>query len=85
MERHNGLTSLSTTLAEVAPQVSEVIHDMVERTSDYASQATKKAISTAKQGVEMVDKTAHRRPWTFVGGAALAGGVIGYFLARKSR
>lgn len=42
-----------------------------------------KTLDMAKKVGGRVDKSAHQNPWYYVGGAALAGSIVGLFLSRK--
>ncbi len=70
--RVNGLTSFNGALNE-----------MREASSESVAKIAEQATETAKQAVTEVDRSAHRSPWYFIGGAAALAGALGFYAGRK--
>lgn len=65
-------------------------HDKNNQINDYISNLESqyqklqgKTVDLAKMVSGRVDQSAHKNPWYYVGGAAIAGSVLGLFLSNK--
>ncbi len=60
--------------------------ELVEMLQDiYADvkKAEEKAVNRAKKAAHDVDESIHSNPWPYIGGAALAGLILGFWMRRK--
>jgi ElaB/YqjD/DUF883 family membrane-anchored ribosome-binding protein len=56
-----------------------------EKATHAILEARDKVLDQSKAAVKSVDSEAHKQPWLFVGIAALAASLLGFFLGRKSK
>ena len=75
---------IKETLAEVKPEVKGALREMREVSKESIGEAKEKLLKTTKETAGKVDETAHRHPWYFVAGSAVAAGVMGFLLGKKT-
>ena len=71
--------NLERSISKVEPIVRQQFDNVSKKTSEAYEQGRK----MAKEKAEFVDESVHTNPWSYIGGAALAGAIIGFLLGRK--
>ena len=75
---------LKNTIEEISPKLKTAVGNMSSTAKRSVQNATEASSQFAKEQARQVDAHAHENPWAYVGGAALAGGLLGYFLAQSN-
>ena len=76
---------LKKVLAEVKPEVEEVLSEFKAIATDSLAQTKETLVATTKHIAKNVDESVHLSPWVYLGGAAATSIVIGFLLGRKSK
>lgn len=71
--------NLERSIAQIEPKLRRNLRDV----SDQATTAIEEGKKVARETATSVDQSVHSSPWSYVGGAALAGVVVGFLLGRK--
>ncbi|HRK03403.1 MAG TPA: hypothetical protein PLH57_12140 [Oligoflexia bacterium] len=61
------------------------IGEWKDKSVEAVSDAVDKVVLVSKNAATTVDKKAHKRPWLFMGVAALFSSFFGFFLGRKTK
>src|SRR5690606_21912100 len=61
---------LRETLSDVAPEVSSALKKFGTQSVEVLKEARTKTLEVAADALKNVDESAHKNPWTYVGGAA---------------
>lgn len=76
---------LLETIDQIKPALASMSKEMLERSLNLIVESRDKITEASKDAALRVDEQAHTNPWAFVGGAFVAGGIIGLSLRRNSR
>ncbi|MCB0404327.1 MAG: hypothetical protein KDD51_06040 [Bdellovibrionales bacterium] len=71
--------NLKQALESVEPELKRVGNTVVA----FANKVGQAGSEEVKEAAKKVNADAHNRPWPYVGVAALAGCIFGYFIAKK--
>ena len=75
--------NLQRTFNEMGPEFKSTLSSVGDETSRAVKESAQRVSAYAKQTAEQANEHVHTNPWYYIGGAAVAGGLLGYFLARK--
>lgn len=73
---HRALELLRQASKEKQIELVHMMHGIYEDVKGAQEKAVEKAKTVAKQ----VDNSAHKNPWAYIGGAALVGLIVGFFV-----
>ncbi len=71
--------------AEAGPQVKEKLMDFKDQSVRKVSEFSDNVSERSKEFGHAVDMDLRERPWSYVGGTAVAAGIFGYLLGRSGR
>lgn len=74
---------LKQTFNELSPQVKSAFSSIGNQSKQMIKEAKDTTMATAKDSAMVVDRTVHQNPWSFIGGAVLAGGILGFLIANR--
>lgn len=84
LKSHLALNGLKE-MRESMPNWNNAARDLREKSVDQLHQAREKVMDVSKDAAKKVDEHAHKRPWHFVGIAALFASMLGFLLGRKTK
>lgn len=61
------------------------VRDLKEQSVEKLQDAKMRVVDGTRDAAKKIDREAHKRPWAFVGAAALFTTIFGFFLGRKSK
>jgi len=76
---------LQTAMENKYADLSSVVKAFTDKVKSQASEKFDDAKHEVGEIATGIDKSAHRNPWGYVGGAAAAGLVLGFLLGRSRR
>jgi ElaB protein len=74
---------LQALLAGKYGDLKAALSSATHTSADWVKEKGKEAGATAKQAASTVDDSVHEHPWYYIGGAALAGLVIGLLISGR--
>ena len=63
--------------------LSDKLSGLKDVSLEALTNAKEKVMDATEHAVRTVDKSAHRNPWPFIGGASAASCVVGYMIGKK--
>jgi ElaB/YqjD/DUF883 family membrane-anchored ribosome-binding protein len=78
-------THLKDLIMENENSLAKSLSDAKKHAAEAAAHAKDVSVEKAREIAGDVDKSVHRNPWPYVGGAAVIGLLFGYILGRSPR
>jgi ElaB/YqjD/DUF883 family membrane-anchored ribosome-binding protein len=78
-------THLRSVLAETEGSVAQSLCDAGKHAADVAAQARDAGVEKAREMADDLDQNVHRHPWTYIGGSAVVGLLLGLLLGRNGK
>jgi ElaB/YqjD/DUF883 family membrane-anchored ribosome-binding protein len=78
-------TELQTTMENKYADLSSVVRAFTDEVKSQASEKIDNAKHKVGEIATDIDKSAHKNPWAFIGGAAAVGLALGFLLGRSRR
>ncbi|HAZ11390.1 MAG: hypothetical protein A2X86_20075 [Bdellovibrionales bacterium GWA2_49_15] len=70
---------------EPLQRLNHAVDGIQKATLESLDHAKDQVLRTSRETAQMVDHTAHKSPWVFVGVASALSGIVGYVLGRRFR
>jgi ElaB/YqjD/DUF883 family membrane-anchored ribosome-binding protein len=76
------LKRVKEAFADLKPKVKGVFREIRDASMESIIHLKDRAVDATKEATRKVDGSAHKKPWMFVGAAALLAGVLGSVLGK---
>ena len=76
---------LRSVIAETEGSISKSLCDAGKHAVDAAAHARDAGVEKAREIADDVDQNVHSRPWSYIGGTAVVGLLLGFMLGRNGK